>query len=131
MNGLSETRVVVWAQKPLYLVSMENALTRLRCEVRRARSFTQLGQWVKSHSVDLVVTWLSTDDQDALDLVTWLDEIPGAPAVLVVVGGLDMELYLEAMRRGAFDCIGLPVDENELARIIGSAVELSHDRQFA
>jgi FixJ family two-component response regulator len=35
---------------------------------------------------------------------------------------LDVDLYLEAMRRGAFDCISLPLEEREFARIVSRAL---------
>ena len=131
MNPLNEIQVVLWIKEPRRLVVVENAFSHLGCGVCRADSFARLGQWITSHATDLVVTWLSAEDQDGLELVTWLGEIPGAPPILVVCGALEMDLYLEVMRRGAFDCIGLPVNETELARIVGAAVDSSHARQFA
>jgi DNA-binding NtrC family response regulator len=131
MNQLNGTQVALWTKGPLRLAALENALSRLGCEVRRTDSFARLSQWVTSHAVDLVVTWLSAEDQDAVELVTWLDEISGAPPVLLVYGALEMDLYLEVMRRGAFDCIGVPVDKTELARIVGAAVDSLRARQCA
>jgi DNA-binding NtrC family response regulator len=43
--------------------------------------------------------------------------------VLTLAAALDVDLYLEAMQLGAFDCAGLPLDRKELARLIGRAAE--------
>jgi DNA-binding NtrC family response regulator len=131
MNQLPDTRVALWPETPSELSVVGNALAHLGCQVSRTESFAQLAQWVKSHSVDLIVAWLGNEDQSAFELVTWLEGIPAAPPVLVVGCGLDVDVYLEAMRRGAFDCIELPLDENEFARIVGAAVESSSLRQPA
>jgi DNA-binding NtrC family response regulator len=131
MNQLGGTRVDLWAEVPDNLVGVGKALVQLGCKACFAKSFAELGQRVKSHSVDLIVTWLDAGDQSVFELVTWLEEIPAAPPVLVVGRGLDLDLYLEVMRRGAFDCIGLPLDETELARIVGEAVESCSLRQPA
>jgi DNA-binding NtrC family response regulator len=131
MKKLFGTRIALWSQRPNDLAQMRIPLLRLGCEVLQVESFAQLGQWVKSHAIDLIVTGLSAEDQSAFELITWLKEIPDAPALLVAGGAPDMDLYLEVMRRGAFDCIRLPLDEYELARIVGAAVETSSLRQPA
>ena len=131
MKKLFGTRIALWAKTANGLAQLRVALHRLGCEVVRADSFAQLGQWVKSRAIDLIVTKLAADDQSAFELVTWLDEIPDAPPVLVAGHALDMDLYLEVMRRGAFDCIGFPLDEDELARIVAAALETASPRQPA
>jgi DNA-binding NtrC family response regulator len=131
MNQFADTRVALWTETPGELLEAEIALAHLGCQVLRAESFAQLGQWVESCSIHLIVTWLPREDQSAFEIVTWLEEIPAAPPVLVVGRGLDMEVYLEAMRRGAFDCIESPLDEDELARIVAVGLEASSLRQPA
>jgi DNA-binding NtrC family response regulator len=131
MRKLSGTRIALWTESSNDLAPLRIPLHHLGCEVVQAESFEQLGQWVKSHAIDLIVTGLSTDDQSAFELVAWLDEIADAPPVLVAGRALDMDLYLKVMRRGAFDCIGLPLDEDELARIVAAALETAGPRQLA
>ena len=115
-------RVALWAESP-GLEGVEETLTRLGARVGTAGSREEIEEWIESRSVDLIVTWLSGDDRGAFKLLSWLENFPAAPPVLVVSCGLDVNLYLEAMRRGAFDCIALPLEENELVRIVAAATE--------
>jgi two-component system, NtrC family, response regulator HydG len=131
MKEFTGTRVAMWAESPTKLVAIENALARMGCEINRAESSEQLSQWMKSGSVDLIVTWLDFEDNSAFELLTGLKDIPAVPPVLVVGNGLGWELYLEVMRLGAYDCVGIPLDENELARIVGKAMETVSLRQNA
>jgi hypothetical protein len=131
MKKLFGTRIALWAETPNDLAQLRIPLLHLGCEVLQAESFAQLGVWVKSHAIGLIVTVLSADDQRAFELITWLDEIPDAPPVLFAGRALDVDSYLEVMRRGAFDCIGLPLDEYELARIVAAAFETASLRQPA
>jgi two-component system, NtrC family, nitrogen regulation response regulator GlnG len=122
MSEITGTRVAIWAESPNKLMGVQMALGQLGCEIRTADSGAQLIQWVRSGSVDLVVTWLDFDDQSAFELLARLKGIPAAPPVLVVGCALGWELYLEVMRQGAFDCLGIPLDLDELERIVGKAV---------
>ena len=51
--------------------------------------------------------------------------------MLIVTAWSEVNLYLEAMRRGAFDCVGLPLDSHELARIVARALESRCARSVA
>lgn len=81
--------------------------------------------WVESRSVDLVVAWLCQSYRGPLELLTRLKGLLAAPPVLVVSCGMDVNLYLEAMRLGAFDCVASPVEETELVRIVSAALHES------
>lgn len=131
MNTLWGTRIALWSESVGDLTGIRLPLLHLGCEILRAESLAQLGHWIDSGSIDIVMTWLSEEDKSALALITCLDGTPNAPPVMVVGRALDMGLYLDAMQRGAFDCIGLPVDESELARIIAAALEAAGLHQVA
>lgn len=57
-----------------------------------------------------------------LELLSRLQRVLAPPPVLIVTDKLDAHLYLEAMRRSAFDCLGLPLNEGELDRIVSRAL---------
>jgi DNA-binding NtrC family response regulator len=57
-----------------------------------------------------------------LDLLPWQERAAEMPPVLVVTDPDDVDLYLEAMSRGAFDCVALPLNQRELERIASRAL---------
>ncbi len=83
-------------------------------------------QLIPWDEVDLIVARVCRSFDGALKLLAWLQGVREAPPVVVVCDELDFHLYLEAMRSGAFDCVGLPLNERELVRIVTRALEMRH-----
>jgi DNA-binding NtrC family response regulator len=100
-------------------------LLRLGGWVEAVDSFEKLRGAIENHSVDL----LFVSCTQARPLLTWLNDFRSewkgrpVPPVLTLASGLDVDLYLEAMSLGAYDCVGLPVEEGELVRLVNKAVE--------
>lgn len=101
---------------------LEEALQRMGCRVERLESCDDLGPMIENRAVDLVMLPLEPSSCRPLELLNWLHGV-NAPPVLTLATSLDVDLYLEAMRRGAFDCVGMPVEEKELFRLISKALE--------
>ncbi len=116
-------RVVLWKAPQDGLDELGKSLARLGFQVQEVDSLEDVRAAIQDHDADLVVTRLCGCFRRPLELLAWLEQVPWAPPVLIVTGGVDVPLYLEAMRRGAFDCVGLPLNENELARIVTRALE--------
>lgn len=115
--------VVLWGAPQNGLDELGESLARLGFRVREVDSIEEARSAILSQGVDLVVTRLCECFQYPLELLSWLQHMASPPPVLVATEGVDVPLYLEAMRRGAFDCVGLPLDESELVRIITCALE--------
>ncbi|MGH9795609.1 MAG: hypothetical protein ACRD5G_12625 [Candidatus Acidiferrales bacterium] len=126
MMSLREIRVVLWAKPGSDLAVIEESLARVGCKVLRVSTFYELEKICLNHEADLLVI----SCQDARYVLQWLnastwnaeERIP----VLTLASSLDVDLYLETMQLGAFDCAGLPLDSKELARLITRAVDSAH-----
>ena len=127
MKTMAGHQVVLWGLLEGGLNGVEQSLVRQGCLVHRVESLEELFAVMHTHSVDLVVVRLCRCRERPLrELLRWSRESPSAPLVLIVADALDMDLYLDAMRRGAFDCVGLPLDESELLRIVSRALDARH-----
>jgi len=129
--SLPHTRVVVWGDPGNGLEVLRQKLSDLGLEVHPVASFEDARAAIHSETVELVVSWLGGGFVEPLELLTWLQTRPAAPPVLIVAAWPEVDLYLEAMRRGAFDCVGLPLDSHELARIVARALESCCARSVA
>jgi DNA-binding NtrC family response regulator len=125
MTPMRETRVVLWARRCNDLAAIEENLARVGCQVRRVDSFTDLEQVCRGNEADVLVV----SCRSAREVLQWMHSAPSSARafaripVLTLAAALDVDLYLEAMQLGAFDCAGLPLDRKELARLIGRAAE--------
>lgn len=115
---------MVWAQDPVVLAPVAQALVRLGSHVQGVFSFEDLCEAIANHSMDLVVAHLCGCFEEPLECLHLLKRMASAPPVLVAVDFWNVTLYMEAMRRGAFDGLALPLDEKELVRIAARALEI-------
>ncbi len=123
MNAFDGAFVVLWAAEPDELAPIEKTLSRLGSRIQSVGSLEQLQRLMEEDPVDLVIVALRQSFQSPLDLFSEERQVEKDPPVLVVADLLDVGLYLEAIQRGALDGVGLPLDENELIRIGGRALE--------
>jgi len=128
MISASKVRVALWTGQCNDLPAIEDGLQRLGCHVMRADSFHDLLSVLRDEKPDLLIVSCFS----ARDVLRWLHSTPGGLGnaahvpVLTLASSLDVDLYLEAMQLGAFDCAGLPLDKTELGRLISRAVEAGH-----
>jgi len=123
MKPFESTRVLLWAGQADVLAAVGQALSRLGCQLHPADSFERLQKALETEPFDLVVSQLCEYCMGPLDLLSRLAGKESSPPVLIVVDSWNMNLYLEALRRGAFDAVALPLNENELIRIVSRALE--------
>ncbi len=129
MKGLARTRVALWSAHTSDLDAVGRNLSRRGFQIRPFDALDELRGAIERQEADLIVARLCRCSEGALELLAWLRDAPSAPPVVVATEGMNEQLYLEAMRRGAFDCVGLPLDENELMRIVSRALEAGHPQE--
>jgi len=122
MKAMGEARVALWMAPASNLDSVEKSLLQLGCTVIRVGAFQDLWRLMES-DLDLLVV----NCKNAAEVLFWMNGMrrPGqiTPAVLALATSFDVEEYLRAMAMGAFDCLGLPVQEKELQRLVSRAIE--------
>lgn len=132
MTSFCRNRVVLWSAHQNDLDALRESLVRRGLQVHVVKSLepsadgTGLSDGstvVPLAEVNLIVARLCQCFTRPLDLISWLQEAPSPPPVLTVTEGEDVPLYLEAMGRGAFDCVPLPLNEREFIRIVARAFE--------
>jgi len=125
---LQNAPIAIWGDGERESELIFHQLAGLGARVENIASLEEACSAVRAERVDLVVSWLDGRFLEPLELLAWLQSQPGGPPIVIVTASGDVDLYLEAMRRGAFDCIGLPLDPHELARIVACALEASRAR---
>jgi len=124
MNSLAGSRVVLWAAQQCDLNGLEGILGCEGCHVHVVGSLEELRAVTEGHDVDVILARVCPCIERPLqEMLRWVRSISSPPPVLIVADSLDVDLYLEAMQRGAFDCVGLPLNKDELIRIMTHALE--------
>jgi FixJ family two-component response regulator len=88
---------------------------------------------LKNPRVEVVLVVLSKGHPERLAFLQSKDLTTQLPPVVVLTDCFDVDLYVEALRRGAYDGVGIPLDHKELLRVIRAAVteERSRRRELA
>ena len=125
MRNLEGIRVTVWSPPAAAgeLAALQEKLERQGCRVAAATTAAEVEGMLASEGVDLIVARVSSRFREPLELLA--RRVRALPPVLVVTGN-EVGLYLEAMCAGAFDGLGLPLDEQELMRIAKRALDEMH-----
>jgi len=92
------------------------------CRTQSVRTTDKLRDVLGAEPVDLIVAFVCRTSPLALQFFPSPERMGQLPPVLIVACSADVDLYLEAMKRGAFDCISLPLNEKEFSRIVSRAL---------
>lgn len=120
MKSLEGTYVALCADPVEELGEVGEALSRLGCQVEGVETPEQLWALLDYCPVDLIVVHICGPSSHFLEALSSSGRGSTLPPILAVA--CSEEYYLNAIKLGAFDCIALPLDEKELARIAELAV---------
>ena len=90
--------------------------------VTTAQSGEQALRLAKEHDFDLVLTDYKMAGMDGLTLLNELLKIDPSIIVVMMTAHGSVDSVKEALRGGAFDYLGKPVDRDELLRVVQSAL---------
>ena len=122
MKPLEGTHVVVWTPEREDL-RVEELFRRLGGDVHRVESRDQFERALRLLSPTLILARVTPGFRAPLEYLAHQRTTQNGPPVVVVVDSWHQNLYYEALQLGAFDGLGLPLDEKELTRIASKAAE--------
>jgi DNA-binding NtrC family response regulator len=132
MGPFDGKRVILWVTSRALdgdgardLSAVQNQLARLGCRVETVVSDqpAPTSVQVKNWRPDLILAHVCNQCRAPLEMLSRPERTAALPPVVLLATALDMPAYLEGMRRGAFDCVGLPLQEKEFVRILARALE--------
>jgi DNA-binding NtrC family response regulator len=78
---------------------------------------------IQRETVDILVTDLKLPQMDGLALLKKIKELSSQTEVILITGYGSIESAVEAMKRGAFEYITKPINDNEIKTLINNIVE--------
>lgn len=130
MEPFEGKRVILWATPRALetdgareLSAVSEALGRLGSQVEMLTSDRPIGERLEARRPDLILAHVCNKCRAPLEMLTRSTEHAHLPPVVLLATSLDMPVYLEGMRRGAFDCVSLPLQEKEFIRILTRALQ--------
>ena len=102
-------------------------LGRLKAQAVAADSLSDALERLKKTPFDLCLTDMNLGDGSGLELIKYVNQhLPNMPIAVITAFG-NMDVATEAMKLGAFDFIGKPVDMQRLRQLINDGLGISGD----
>jgi len=104
---------------------LEITLNRMNIQTCCAENITGAKTLLQQKSFDLCLTDMKLPDGNGLELVDFIQTLPGPIPVAVITAHGNMESAILAMKKGAFDFVSKPVDLPTLRLLVNNALKLS------
>ncbi len=126
----SQMRILIADDQPDVLEALRLLLKREGYKIESAESPRQVIQMIEGRDYDAAVIDLNytrdtTSGQEGLDLLAKIQTVDSTLPVIVMTAWGSVDLAVEAMRRGARDFIQKPWENERLASIVRTQLELS------
>lgn len=119
--------IALCAREPEELAPVERLLREMGSEVHAAETVDELDEMLEREKLDLVLLHVCPSRQEFLDVL----DRKVAPPMVPLLCHTDRHLYMETLRRGAFDCVPLPIHKGELERVLTLALAQRRRQQRA
>lgn len=129
-SGTSSTRILIADDQPDVLEALRLLLKRDGYKIESADSPGQALNAIESKDFDLAIIDLNysrdtTSGEEGLELLANIQKLDSTLPVIVMTAWSSVDLAVEAMRRGARDFIQKPWENERLASIVRTQLELS------
>jgi two-component system response regulator HydG len=115
-------KILIIDDDTAFCVMLKTFLQKKGFEVENAFNGEQAKDQLKKHSFDIVLTDIRLPDSDGLQILKHIKESALDARVILMTGYTDIKTAVNAMKLGAFDYVGKPINPEEILHIIGLAL---------
>lgn len=116
-------RILVVDDEPLIRESLYEILRIEGYHVQMAANANDALKFIESNGFDIVVTDFKLPEMSGMDLLAAAKKTHPSIEVIMITGYGSIETAVEAMKKGAYDYITKPINDNEIKIIIQKIVE--------
>jgi two-component system response regulator HydG len=122
-------KILIIDDDTAFCVMLKTFLQKKGFEVENAFNGEQAKDQLKKHSFDIVLTDIRLPDSDGLQILKHIKEASLDARVILMTGYTDIKTAVNAMKLGAFDYVGKPINPEEILHIIGLALNNKSEKQ--
>jgi two-component system response regulator HydG len=121
-------KILIIDDDTAFCVMLKTFLQKKGFEVENAFNGEQAKDQLKKHSFDIVLTDIRLPDSDGLQILKHIKESALGARVILMTGYTDIKTAVNAMKLGAFDYVGKPINPEEILHIIGLALNKKFEK---
>lgn len=123
------SKILVIDDDAAFCVMLKTFLQKKGYEVINAFTGEQAREELKNNLFDIVLTDIRLPDSDGLQILKHIKESALDARVILMTGYTDIKTAVNAMKLGAFDYVGKPINPDEIVHIIGLALNKKPEKQ--
>jgi len=124
-------KILIIDDDTAFCVMLKTFLQKKGFEVENAFNGEQAKEALKTYTFDVVLTDIRLPDSDGLQILKYIKEASLDVSVILMTGYTDIKTAVNAMKLGAFDYVGKPINPDEILHIIGLALNKKPEKQIA
>jgi len=125
------SKILIIDDDTAFCVMLKTFLQKKGFEVENAFNGEQAREQLKNHIFDVVLTDIRLPDSDGLQILKHIKEASIEARVILMTGYTDIKTAVNAMKLGAFDYVGKPINPDEILHIIGLALAKKPEKQIS
>ena len=123
------SKILVIDDDTAFCVMLKTFLQKKGFEVVNAFNGEQAREELKNTTFDVVLTDIRLPDSDGLQILKYIKETSLEARVILMTGYTDIKTAVNAMKLGAFDYVGKPINPEEILHIIGLALNKKPEKE--
>jgi two-component system, NtrC family, response regulator HydG len=117
------SRILVIDDDTAFCMMLKTFLQKKGFEVFNAFTAQEAENELKKQNFDVVLTDIRLPDRDGLDILKATKETSADTQVILMTGYTDIKTAVKAMKSGAFDYVGKPINPDEILHTISLALK--------
>ncbi|MCW4468330.1 sigma-54 dependent transcriptional regulator [Flavobacterium sp. MFBS3-15] len=120
-------KILVVDDDTAFCVMLKTFLQKKGFEVANAFTGLEAEETLKKAKFDIIITDIRLPDSDGMHILKAAKEASMDTKVILMTGYTDIKTAVNAMKLGAYDYVGKPINPDEILHIIGQALNKKTD----
>ena len=117
------SKILVIDDDTSFCVMLKTFLQKKGYEVTNAFTAKEAEEAIKNQTFDVVLTDIRLPDSDGIQILKSIKEVSFATQVILMTGYTDIKTAVSAMKMGAYDYVGKPINPDEILHTIEQSLK--------
>ncbi|OYQ37112.1 sigma-54-dependent Fis family transcriptional regulator [Flavobacterium cyanobacteriorum] len=117
------TRVLVVDDDTTFCIMLKTFLQKKGFDAINAFNMQEAEEAIQQQFFDVIITDIRLPDSDGLQILKLIKEKSLATQVILMTGYTDIKTAVNAMKQGAFDYVGKPINPDEILHTVNQAIK--------
>lgn len=123
------SKILVIDDDTSFCIMLKTFLQKKGYDVTNAFNAEEAREFIRTQKFEVVLTDIRLPDSDGLEILKNVKEVSYETQVILMTGYTDIKTAVRAMKIGAYDYVGKPINPDEILHTIEQAIKKTGDKQ--